>query len=366
VGAVVDQPSVGAFRLRRKYGSLGLSVSLSIAAARCDHKITTIGGLSTAPNDASNTASEQASGGGHGHGSKAIIAIAKFVGFLITGSASLLAEAGHSVADTTNQGLLLLGGRQAKKEESDTHQFGYGMNRYFWSFVVALILFSFGSIFALYEGIKKLGHPHELESPAVAVGILSVAILLESYSFKTAIAESRPLKGNKTWWQFIRQAKVPELPVLLLEDSGALVGLVLALAGTGLTLITGDAKWDAFATIGIGILLAIIAVILIVEMRSLLLGEAADPESALAIERAISSHPSVKRFIHARTMHVGPEDVLVATKVEFERGLDFAGVAAAIDSIEADIRKAEPAARLIYIEPAVYDPARLPGSTNRN
>ncbi len=331
--------------------------------------------MSTAANTSIQTSPEQVSSGGPGHGGKAIvaalvanlgIAIAKFIGFLITGSASLLAEAGHSVADTTNQGLLLLGGRQAKKEESDTHQFGYGMNRYFWSFIVALILFSFGSVFALYEGIKKLGNTHELESPAVAVGILSVAILLESYSFKTAINESRPLKGNKTWWQFIRQAKVPELPVLLLEDSGALVGLVLALAGTGLTLITDDAKWDAYATVGIGLLLAVIAAILIVKMRSLLLGEAADPERAFAIERAISSHAQVKYFIHARTMHVGPEDVLVVTKVEFASDLDFVGVANAIDSIEASIRQVEPSARRIYIEPAIYDPNRAPGSANPN
>ncbi len=302
-----------------------------------------------------------------GHGGKAIIAalfanlgiaVAKFVGFLITGSASLLAEAGHSVADTTNQGLLLLGGKQAKKPKDESHPFGYGMTRYFWSFVVALILFSLGSLFAIYEGIKKLQHPHELEKPAVAIGILLVAVALESFSFRTAIVESRPIKGNQSWWSFIRTAKVPELPVLLLEDSGALVGLVLALAGTTLTLITDNADWDAYATLGIGALLAVIAVILIIEMRSLLLGEAASPEATVRLRSAIESSPSVRRLIHVRTMHVGPEELLVAAKVEFDASLDFAGVSDAIDETEARIRSVEPNAQMVYLEPAIYDPNR--------
>jgi cation diffusion facilitator family transporter len=307
------------------------------------------------------------SAGGHGHGTKAIIAalvanlgiaIAKFIGFLLTGSASLLAEAGHSVADTTNQALLLLGGKQAKKAETDTHQFGYGMTRYFWSFVVALILFSLGSLFAFYEGFKKLAHPEELESPMIAIGILGVAIFLESLSFRTAIKESRPLKGSQTWWRFIRTAKVPELPVLLLEDAGALIGLILALSATLLTWATDNPVWDAYGTIGIAALLAVIAVILIVEMKSLLLGESASPESYARISDTIRANASVRRLIHIRTMHIGPEDLLVATKVELDREMDFQGVALAIDSIEDQIRAVEPSARVIYIEPAIYDPTR--------
>ena len=302
-----------------------------------------------------------------GHGTKAIlaalvanlgIAIAKFVGFLLTRSSSLLAESVHSLADTTNQGLLLLGGKQAKRSESDRHQFGYGMARYFWSFVVALVLFSLGSLFALYEGFQKLKHPHELESPAIAIGILVVAIFLESYSFRTAILESRPVKGAQGWWSFIRTSKVPELPVLLLEDSGALIGLVIALTGVGLTLITDNADFDAYSTLAIGVLLGVIAVILIVEMKSLLLGEAAGPDVITAIEKTISGSPSVKRFIHARTMHLGPEDLLIATKVELDPSLDFTGVAAAIDGIEDRLRSAVPAARVIYVEPALHDPNR--------
>lgn len=309
--------------------------------------------------------SETAHGGGHGN--RAIIAalfanlgiaIAKFIGFLITGSASLLAEAGHSVADTTNQGLLLLGGKQAKRPQDESHPFGYGMTRYFWSFVVALILFSLGAMFAVYEGIKKLQHPHAVEKPAVAMGILGVAIVLEGYSFRTAIVESRPLKGNQSWWSFIRTSKVPELPVLLLEDSGALVGLVLALLGVGLTLTTGNADWDAISTLAIGALLAVIAIILIVEMRSLLLGESATPEAVVRLRGAIESSPSVRRLIHVRTMHLGPEELLVAAKVELDSSLDFAGVSAAIDATEALVRTAEPQARLVYIEPAMFDPTR--------
>lgn len=306
-------------------------------------------------------------GASEAHGTKAIlaalfanlgIAVAKFVGFLITGSASLLAEAGHSVADTTNQGLLLLGGKQAKKPQDESHPFGYGMTRYFWSFVVALILFSLGSLFALYEGVKKLQHPHELDKPAVAIGILLVAVGLESFSFRTAILESRPLKGDQSWWSFIRTAKVPELPVLLLEDSGALIGLLLALAGTTLTLTTGNADFDAFATLGIGVLLAAIAIILIIEMRSLLLGEAASPAAAARLRNAIESAPSVRRLIHVRTMHLGPEELLVAAKIEFDGSLDFAGVSRAIDDTEARVRQAEPQASMIYLEPAIHDPFR--------
>lgn len=317
---------------------------------------------------ATDAAASRASGGGHGgHGTRAIlaalfanlgIAIAKFIGFLITRSSSLLAESVHSLADTTNQGLLLLGGKQARKSETDRHQFGFGMARYFWSFVVALVLFSLGSLFALYEGIEKLTHPHELESPAIAIGILLVAVVLESYSFRTAIAESRPLKGSQSWWSFIRTAKVPELPVLLLEDSGALVGLVIALASVGLTLITDNADFDAYGTLAISVLLGIIAIILIVEMKSLLMGEAASPEIMATIQSTISAAPSVRKFIHARTMHLGPEDLLVATKVELDSTLDFVGIANAIDEVESRLRAAVPDARVIYVEPAIHDPNR--------
>ncbi len=284
------------------------------------------------------------------------IAIAKFIGFLITGATSLLAEAVHSLADTTNQGLLLLGNKQSQKDEDDRHPFGYGRTRYFWSFVVALVLFSLGGMFALYEGIHKIGHPEKLEKPAVAIVLLLVAVLLEAFSFWTAIKESRPLKGNQGWFRFIQTARVPELPVLLLEDFGALCGLAIALGAIAMSLITGDPIWDGYGTVAIGLLLLVIAAILIVEMKALLLGESATPEDIEKIASAIEGSPDVTRLIHMRTVHQGPEDVLVAAKIEFVRTLDVVGVSRAINEVEIRIRTAVPIARMIYLEPEIYDP----------
>lgn len=279
------------------------------------------------------------------------IAIAKFIGYLITGSSSMLAEAVHSVADTSNQGLLLLGGRTARRAATPVHPFGYGRDRYFYSFVVALLLFSLGSVFALYEGIHKLESHEPLTSPIVAVVILVVAIGLEAFSFRTAIHESRPLKGDRTWWQFIRQAKVPELPVVLLEDAGALVGLVLALGGVGLTVLTGDPVWDAVGTLCIGTLLGVIAIILIIEMKSLLIGEGAVAPVLSRIVGELEAGDSVERVIHIKTLYIGPEELMVAAKLGFTSGLTVEGVATAIDQAEARIRAAVPEARVIYLEP---------------
>jgi cation diffusion facilitator family transporter len=278
------------------------------------------------------------------------IAIAKFIGWLITGSSSMLAEAVHSVADTSNQGLLLLGGRTARRAATPEHPFGYGRDRYFYSFVVALLLFTLGSVFALYEGIHKLESHESLTSPIVAVVILVVAIGLETFSFRTAIVESRPLKGPGTWWQFIRQAKVPELPVVLLEDLGALVGLVLALFGVGLTVLTGDPVWDAIGTICIGVLLGIIAIILIIEMKSLLIGEGAAPTVLSDIVSALESG-EVQRVIHIKTQYIGPEELLVAAKIALAPGMPLEAVAAAIDTAEARVRERVADARIIYLEP---------------
>ncbi|MEU5695417.1 cation diffusion facilitator family transporter [Actinosynnema sp. NPDC020468] len=294
-----------------------------------------------------------------GGGTKAIIAallanagiaLAKFVGFLVTGSSSMLAEAVHSVADTSNQGLLLLGQKTSRRKATFNHPFGFGRDRYFYSFVVALLLFSLGSVFALYEGIHKLESHEALSSPIVAVIILVIAVGLESYSFKTAIAESREIKGDATWWQFIRQSKVPELPVVLLEDAGALVGLVLALFGVGLATITGDPVYDAIGTICIGVLLGVIAVILIVEMKSLLIGEGASPEELDVIVDELAAG-KVQRVIHIRTQYIGPDELLVAAKIAMNPGLPASEVAQAIDDAEQRVRNKVPAARLIYLEP---------------
>jgi len=278
------------------------------------------------------------------------IAVAKFVGFLITGSSSMLAESVHSVADTSNQGLLLLGQKTSKRKATKEHPFGFGRDRYFYSFIVALMLFTLGSVFALYEGIHKLQEPEALTSPIVAVVILVVAIALETFSFYTAIKESKAIKGDATWWQFVRQSKTPELPVVLLEDAGALIGLVLALFGVGLSVVTGDPVWDALGTISIGLLLGVIAVILIIEMKSLLIGEGAGQRELDAINRELTAG-KVDRVIHVRTQYIGPDELLVAAKLAFTPGLDAAEVAMAIDDAETRIRGSVPAARLIYLEP---------------
>ena len=292
-------------------------------------------------------------------GANAGIAVAKFVGFAITGSASMLAEAVHSVADTSNQGLLLLGQKTSQRKATPEHPFGFGRDRYFYSFIVALMLFTLGSAFALYEGIHKVQHPEALTTPIVAVIILVVAIGLECYSFRTAIVESRKVKGDISWWGFIRQSRTPELPVVLLEDAGALLGLVFALFGVGLAVITGDPIWDGVGTLMIGVLLGVIAIILIIEMKSLLIGEGATPKELTSIESAVAGG-RVRRLIHIRTQYIGPDELLVAAKIALEPGLPLSDVAAEIDAAERRIRAAVPAARLIYLEP---DLDRTPATT---
>jgi cation diffusion facilitator family transporter len=287
------------------------------------------------------------------------IAVAKFVGYLITGSSSMLAESVHSVADTSNQGLLLLGGKRAQREATQEHPFGYGRDRYFYSFVVALLLFSLGSVFALYEGVHKLSAHEPLSSPLVAIAILLVAIVLETLSLRTAVRESRPLKGNGSWWQFIRQSKNPELPVVLLEDTGALLGLVFALGGVGMAVLTADPVWDAIGTLGIGTLLGVIAIILIVETKSLLIGEGATPAELSRI-RAAMVGGGVERVIHLKTQYLGPDELLIAAKIAVPATMPTIEVARIIDLAEVRVRGAVPAARMIYLEP---DLDRTPAST---
>ena len=281
------------------------------------------------------------------------IAVSKLVGFLITGSASMLAEAIHSAADSGNQGLLLLGGKRSQRSADEHHPFGYGRERYFWAFVVALVLFSLGGAFAIVEGIDKVRHPHPLESAAIAVGILLVAIVLEGTSFRTAVTEANRTRGQASWWQFIRRSKNPELPVVLLEDFGALIGLLFALTGVGLAEATGDARWDGLGTLAIGTLLSCLAIVLAVEMKSLLLGESATAAVEDAIRQAIDADLEVERLIHLRTEHLGPEELLVGAKISFHGHLTMPALAAAIDRVEVGVRAAVPAARVIYIEPDV-------------
>ncbi|MGE0028606.1 MAG: cation diffusion facilitator family transporter [Thermoleophilia bacterium] len=283
------------------------------------------------------------------------IAIAKFVGFLITGASSMLAESIHSLADTTNQGLLFHGGRQAARPATPEHPFGYGRDRYFWSFVVALVLFSIGGLFAVYEGVDKLRHPHDIDSPAVAFVILGVAVVLEAFSLRTAIRESNHVRGSLGWTAFVRRSKSPELPVVLLEDLGALFGLFFAITGLTLAVTLDEPRWDGVATIAIGVLLVTIAVILVVEMKSLLIGESASGEQQRAILGAIEETPGVRRLIHMRTLHLGPDELLVAAKVELAGSLSVREVADTIDAAEARVRAAVPIARVIYLEPDLFE-----------
>lgn len=281
------------------------------------------------------------------------IALAKFIGFLITGSSSMLAESVHSVADTSNQGLLLLGRKAAQRRATRQHQFGYGRNRYFYAFVVALLLFTLGSVFAIYEGIHKVRYGEELSLPSVAITILVVAIVLESFSLRTAVKQSKAVKGDATWWGFIRQATSPELPVVLLEDTGALFGLVFALTGVGLTALTGDTVWDGIGTIMIGVLLGIIAIVLIVETKSLLIGEGAgERELAMIIDQLTAD--GIERVIHIRTEYIGPEELLVAAKLAIRPGMEISDVAREIDAAEERLRTAVPTVRLVYLEPDLY------------
>ncbi|MDG2111194.1 MAG: cation diffusion facilitator family transporter [Actinomycetota bacterium] len=284
------------------------------------------------------------------------IAIAKMIGFIITRSSSMLAESIHSFADTSNQALLLYGGRASVRTATPRHQFGYGRERFFWSFVVALVLFSLGSLFAVYEGIEKIRHPHEIDSPMVAISILLLGIVLEGGSLRTAIVEARRIKrDDQSWWDFIRNSRSPELPVVLLEDWGAMIGLVLALGAVSISTAFDAPIWDGIGTLTIGVLLGFIAIVLAVEMKSLLIGEGATIADQEAIEAAIEAGDDVEQLIHIRTQHIGPEDILVAAKVHFADDLDTAQLADAIDAAEKRIRTAIPMSRLIYLEPDLYD-----------
>jgi len=280
------------------------------------------------------------------------IAVTKFVAYLLTGSSSMLAESIHSVADSGNQGLLLVGGRRSRRAATPEHPFGYGRERYIYAFIVSIVLFSVGGLFALYEGWHKLQDPHPIDEwKWVPVVVLLAAIAMESFSFRTAIVESNHVRGDQSWVQFVRHAKAPELPVVLLEDLGALIGLVLALFGVGLTLITDDGTWDGLGTVCIGVLLVVIAVVLALETKSLVLGEGAAPDAVRRIEAALLADDSVEQVIHMRTLHLGPDELLVAAKIAVRHDDTAAEVARAIDAAEVRIRDAVPIARVIYLEP---------------
>ncbi|WP_328334840.1 cation diffusion facilitator family transporter [Kribbella sp. NBC_00382] len=289
------------------------------------------------------------------------IAVTKFAAWGLTQSASMLAEAIHSLADAGNQVLLLVGAKRAKREADELHQFGFGRERYVYSFIVAIVLFSVGGLFALYEGYHKAHDPHPIEHwKWVPVAVLLAAIVMESLSFRTAIIEANKLRGTTSWVRFVRNARAPELPVILLEDFAALTGLVLALIGVVLTLATGNGIFDGLGSMAIGALLVCVAIFLAIEMKSLLLGESATREAQQKIVSAIENTPGVNRLIHIRTLHLGPEEVLVAAKVAVEAGADAAAIAATIDAAERAVREAEPMSQHVYLEPDIYSDTYTP------
>src|SRR5215470_10443599 len=304
---------------------------------------------------------------GHGDSPRAVlaalganlgIAVTKFVAFVVTGSASLLAESVHSVADSGNQVLLLVGRTRARREETVEHQFGFGAERYVYAFIVAVVLFVVGAVFSLYEGVSRILHPEAVLSPGVALAVLAVAIALEAFSFRTAVNESNRSRGQAGWRAFIRHAKAPELPAVLLEDTAALIGLGFALCAVIISTITHNGRWDGAGSIAIGALLGCVAVVFAVEMKSLLVGESASPDVQRAIVTAIEDGPHIERVIHLRTLHVGPDSLLVAAKVAVRPGEVAEAIAAGIDAAEQRIRAVVPIAGLIYLEPDLYEPTR--------
>ena len=285
------------------------------------------------------------------------IAVTKFVAFLLTGSASMLAESVHSLADTGNELLLIIGRGRSRRPRSEEHPFGFGRERYFYGFVVSVMLFTVGATFSAYDGIHKILSPAPVHSPAVAFGVLAFSAVLESFSLRTGMAEANRVRAGRSWVSFIRRTKAPELPVVLLEDLAALIGLVFAFAGVALSALTGDGRWDGVGSLAIGVLLAVAAAILAVEIKSLLIGESASAEMQQMILAALEDGPELRRVIHLRTVHIGPDSLLVAAKIAVPDSYSAAQVAAAIDTAEGRVRSAVPIARTIYLEPDVYRPA---------
>lgn len=313
--------------------------------------------------------SEEQTSTSHG-GTKAIIAamsanfgiaVTKFIAAFFSGSSAMLAEGVHSLADTGNQLLLLIGGKRAKRRADAKHPFGYGRERYLYAFVVAIVLFTVGGMFSVYEGIEKFQHPEALAMWWLPLAVLAIAIVLESMSLRVAVRESRPLKGDRSWWQFIRHEKSPELPVILLEDLAALVGLVIAFLGVGLTVVTGNGIFDALATMGIGVLLIAVAVVLVIEVSSLLVGEGAHPEDVARIETAITGVQGIERIIHMKTLYLGPEELMVGAKISVGPDRRVRELSFMINQAERAVRAAVPHAKVIYIEPDVWrDPNAVP------
>jgi cation diffusion facilitator family transporter len=286
------------------------------------------------------------------------IALVKFIAFVITGSASMLAESVHSVADAGNEVLLIIGRGRSRRPRSDEHPFGFGRERYFYGFVVSVMLFTVGATFSVYDGIHKILNPVPVRSPEVAFAVLALSAVLEAFSLRTGITEANRVRGNRSWGSFIRRTKAPELPVVLVEDLAALIGLAFAFAGVGLAVLTNDPRWDGAGSLAIGLLLAAAAAILAVETKSLLIGESASADMQDKIVAALEDGPEVVQVIHLRTVHLSPDSLLVTAKIAVPDTDTVAQIAAGIDAAEKRVRAAVPIATTIYLEPDIYRPAR--------
>jgi cation diffusion facilitator family transporter len=284
------------------------------------------------------------------------IAIAKFVAFLLTGSASMLAESVHSVADSSNEVLLLIGRGKSQKDRNELHQFGFGRERYFYAFVVAVLLFTVGSVFSVYDGVRKILTPEAVKSPGIAFAVLAVCAVLEGLSLRTAIRESRPERAGRSWRSFVHATKSPELPVVLMEDSAALIGLLFAFLGVLLSVLTGSGVWDGVGSVGVGVVLAFAAFVVGFETKSLLIGESASAEVMASIVAAVEDGGRGFRVIHLRTSHVGPESLLVAAKIAVTPSMSAGTLVSQIDEAEGRVRAAVPIADTIYLEPDIYRP----------
>ncbi len=304
-------------------------------------------------------------------GANAGIAVAKFVAFFLTGSASMMAEAIHSVADTSNQLLLLLGLKKAAKPPDERHPFGYKMESYFWSFIVAIMLFSLGGLFALYEGLHKLheldalekaGKTTEMSNPAIAIGVLFFAIILEGISWWVATREVNSLRGETSLLRFIEGSKSTEIIVIWMEDTAALVGLFLALFGIGLVLLTGNPYWDVYATFAIGALLIAVAFLVARETKSLLIGEAATTESQDLIRKLVAETEGAVQLMNLRTMQLGEDEFLAALKIQWDTELTMAQLVERTNGLEHRIRETIPRARYVFVEADIFDAekAKLP------
>jgi cation diffusion facilitator family transporter len=283
-------------------------------------------------------------------GANLAIAVPKFAAAVLTGSAAMLSEGWHSLADTGNQGMLLYGMRAARRPADEEHPFGRGKESFFWSFMVAVVLFTGGAFLSISHGIDALRHPHELESLVPSFIVLGIAIAAEGASFLVARREFNIARGSRQAWRSIRETKNMSLVVVLLEDSAALSGLSVALIGTTLVALTGNTMWDAFASLAIGVLLAAVAIVLAVETKALLIGEAASRDDRAAIRSRLLAMPAVSTVGRLLTMQMGPSEILVNVEVDFQEEMSKDDIETAIVEAEELIQQILPGARNVFVE----------------